>query len=101
VVPAGASLVVASPVQPVRGVAGRPLGPVRRLSPGVLGDRLPVTPGQSADQGTDVFHRLQPRLWPGEARPQPSQQLSTFPAASPDPILAAAAAFALAVVTRA
>ena len=66
-------------------LAEQPLGPVRRLIPGVLGDRLPVTPGQSADQGTDVFSRLQPRLWPGEARPQPSQQLSTFPAGKPGP----------------
>jgi hypothetical protein len=32
---------------------GQPLGPVRRPIPGVPGDRLPVTPGQSADQGTD------------------------------------------------
>ena len=65
--------------------AEQPLGPVRRPCPGVLGDRLPVTPGQSADRGTDVFARLQPRLWPGEARPQPSWQLSMFPAGKPGP----------------
>ena len=65
--------------------AEQPLGPVRRLIPGVLGDRLPVTPGQSADQGADVFPRPQPRLWPGEARPQPSRRLSMFPAGKPGP----------------
>ena len=34
--------------------AEQPLGPVRRLIPCVPGDRLPVAPGQSADQGTDT-----------------------------------------------
>jgi hypothetical protein len=51
------------------------------LAPHTLGQRPAVTPGQIAHQSGGVLTRLQPRLYPGEARPQQFQQLSVFPPA--------------------
>ena len=61
--------------------AEEPLHPVRRTVSGPLGQRPAVTPGQVAHQRGGVLTRLQPRLHPGETRPQQFQQLCTFPPA--------------------
>jgi len=61
----------------------QPLGPIRRAVPGMPGDRPPVAPGDLAHQRGGVLARLQPRLHPRKARPQPSQQLSPLPPTQP------------------
>ena len=70
-----------------RGVPARvvqqPLRPVRRPVPALPGDTPPVHPGQLADQRRHILARLQPRLCPGETRPQQTQQLIPFPQRQP------------------
>ena len=68
-----------------RGPAQQPLRPVRRPVPGVLGDRPPVPRRQVAGQRGHVLARLQPRLRPGEARPQQPQQGRPLPHRPPGP----------------
>jgi hypothetical protein len=60
-------------------VIQQPLGPVRRPVSVLPGDTPPVHPGQLADQCRYVLACLQPRLGPGKARPQQTQQLILFP----------------------
>ena len=62
-------------------VIEQPLGPVRRLVPGVPGDAPPVSLRQLAHHRGGVLARLQPRLRPGETRPQQRQQLTAVSAA--------------------
>jgi hypothetical protein len=50
---------------------------------GTLGQRPPVAFRQVADHRGDVLVRLQPRLHPGETRPQQLQQLTAHPPAQP------------------
>ena len=59
--------------------AQQPLRPVRRPVPGMLGDRPPVPRRQLAGQRGHVLARLQPRLRPGEARPQQAHQDRPLP----------------------
>jgi hypothetical protein len=63
----------------------QPLRPVRGSVARVLGDRPPVPLRQLADQRRQVLPRLLPRPGPGEARPQPPQQLDPLPSAQPGP----------------
>ena len=63
----------------------QPLHPVRGAVPGMLGDRPPVPLRQLADQRRHILPGLLPRLGPGKARPQPSDQLSPFPDCLPSP----------------
>jgi hypothetical protein len=71
-----------SPRRCPRRPAQQPLSPLRRpVSP--LRDRPPVALGQVTGQGTGILARLQPHLYPGEARPQQSQQFSVFLAHQP------------------
>jgi len=65
------------------GVIEQPLGLVRRLVPGVPGDAPPAALRQLAHHRGGVLARLQPRLGPGETRPQPLQQLTAFPQRKP------------------
>jgi len=65
------------------GVVEQPLGLVRRPVPGVPGDAPPVALRQLAHHRGGVLARLQPRLRPGEARPQQLQQLGPFPQRQP------------------
>ena len=64
-------------------VIEQPLGLIRRPVPGVPGDAPPVPLRQLAHHRGGVLARLQPRLGPGEARPQQLQQLSPFPQRQP------------------
>jgi hypothetical protein len=45
----------------------------------MLSDRPAIALRQPADQRTDILARLQPRLGPGETRPQRNQQLPAPP----------------------
>jgi len=65
------------------GVIEQPLGPIRRLVPGMPGDAPPVALRQFAHHRGGVLACLQPRLRPGETRPQQPQQLGPFPQRQP------------------
>ncbi len=61
----------------------QPLRLIRRPVPGITGDAPPVQLRQLAHHRPQVLARLQPRLGPGETRPQQLQQLSPFPQRQP------------------
>jgi hypothetical protein len=63
----------------------QPLRPIRRPVSGMLGDRPAIALRQPADQRTYILARLQPRLRPGETRPQRNQQFPALPRAQARP----------------